>query len=268
MRYCNMHTHTDFSDGIDSVEANILSAIDKNMISLGISDHCYTYFDTSYCVQADRLEEYKSEVKRLKEKYKDKIEVYLGIELDAFAKLPDRADYDYIIGDIHYIETPDGYKALDLDKNEFIDMGRKYFGGDNVAMAVAYYRSYAERVCAVRPDILGHIDLVTKYSLVDQSDPRYIKAAKEALFASLEVCPIIEMNSGAISRGYRKDPYPAIFLVDAIKERGGKILLSSDSHAAKDITCFFEGEKEILLDRGIRSTVVYTNGHFEEVGID
>ena len=71
MRYCNMHTHTDFSDGLDSVEANIRSAIDKNMITLGISDHCYTYFDTSYCVQADRLAEYKSEVTRLKEKYKN-----------------------------------------------------------------------------------------------------------------------------------------------------------------------------------------------------
>ena len=267
MRYCNMHTHTNFSDGLDTVEANVKSAIDKNMISLGISDHCYTYFDTSYCVQANRLAEYKNEVKRVKELYRDSIEVYLGIELDGFAKLPDREDYEYIIGDIHYVETPDGFRAVDLDKNEFIEITQKYFGGDAVNMAVSYYRSYAERVCPMRPDVLGHIDLVTKYSLVDQTDPRYVRAAKEALAAALEVCPIIEINSGAISRGYRTDPYPAVFLLDEIKERGGKILLSSDSHAAKDITCFFEGEKELLLDRGIKSTVVYTDGHFEEVGI-
>lgn len=268
MRYCNMHSHTDFSDGLDSVEANIKSAIEKNMVTLGISDHCYTYFDTSYCVQADRLAEYKSEVRRLKKLYEDKIEVYLGIELDGFARLPDRADYEYIIGDIHYVETPDGYRAVDLDKNEFIEISNKYFGGDTVAMAQSYYRSYAERVCPMRPEILGHIDLITKYSLVDQSDPRYIKAAKEALCAALEVTPIIEVNSGAISRGYRQDPYPAVFLLDEIKQRGGRILLSADSHAAKDVTCWFDNAKELLLSRGIKSTVIYTMGRFEEVAID
>lgn len=267
MRYCNMHTHTNFSDGADTVEANVRSAIDKNMVSLGISDHCYTYFDTSYCVQADKLAEYKSEVRRIQELYKDKIEVYLGIELDGFARLPDRADYDYIIGDIHYVQTPDGYRAVDLDKNEFTEISKKYFGGDTVAMAESYYRSYAEAVCPMRPDILGHIDLITKYSLVDESAPRYIRAAKEALAAALEVTPIIEMNSGAISRGYRNDPYPAVFLIDEIKARGGKILLSSDSHAAKDITCWFENARELLKSRGVDSTVIYKGGHFEEVGI-
>ncbi len=267
MRYCNMHTHTDFSDGADTVEANVKSAIEKNMVSLGISDHCYTYFDTSYCIQADRLEEYKREVRRLQELYKDKIEVYLGIELDGFARLPDRGDYDYVIGDIHYVQTPDGYRAVDLDKNEFIEISKRYFGGDTVAMAESYYRSYAETVCPMRPDILGHIDLITKYSLVDESDPRYVRAAKEALAAALEVTSIIELNSGAISRGYRSDPYPSVFLLDEIKARGGRILLSADSHAARDITCWFENARELLKSRGICSTVVYKGGSFEEVGI-
>ena len=267
MIYTNMHTHTDFSDGADTVEANVRRAIELGMPSLGISDHCYTYFDTSYCVQADRLPEYKAEVKRIKELYRGQIDVYLGIELDGFARLPDRADYDYIIGDAHYVETPDGYRAVDLDKNDFRDISRTYFGGDTVAMAVSYYRSYAETVCPMKPDILGHIDLITKYSLVDESDSRYVKAATEALEAALAVTPVIELNTGAISRGYRCDPYPAVFILDEIKRLGGRILLSSDSHAAKDLTCWFDRAEELLLSRGIKSAVIYKNGKFEEVGI-
>lgn len=267
MLYTNMHTHTVFSDGADTVEANVKRAIELGMPTLGISDHCYTYFDTSYCVQADDLDRYKSEVKAIREKYRSDIDVLLGIELDGFAKLPDRADYDYIIGDCHYVETPDGYRAVDLDKNDFLDTAKRYFGGDIVAMAVSYYRSYAEAVCPMKPDILGHIDLITKYSLVDESDPRYKRAAIETLEAALAVTPVIELNTGAISRGYRCDPYPAIFILDEIKRLGGKILLSSDSHAAKDLTCWFDEAEELLLSRGIKSAVIYRNGSFEEIGI-
>lgn len=268
MIYTNMHTHTDFSDGADTVEANVIRAIELGMPTLGISDHCYTYFDTSYCVQADRLADYKAEVRRVAEKYGDKIDVLTGIELDGFARLPDRADYDYIIGDCHYVDTPDGYRAVDLDKNDFIDTAKRYFGGDIVAMAVSYYRSYAETVCPMRPDILGHIDLITKYSLVDITDRRYVSAAIETLEAALAVTPVIELNTGAISRGYRCDPYPADFLLDEIKRLGGKILLSSDCHAAKDLTCWFDSAEQLLLSRGIRSVVIYNKGRFEEKGIE
>ena len=267
MRYSNMHTHTDFSDGAHSPEETVKSAIASGMISLGISDHCYTYFDTSYCVQADRLEEYKKEIRRLQEAYKDEIEIYLGIELDGFARLPDRADYDYIIGDCHYVETPDGYRAIDLAKSDFESLVRDYFDGDAVKLAQSYYRSYAECVTAMRPELLGHIDLCTKYSLVDESDPRYIKAAKEALAAALEVCPFIELNTGAMSRGYRKEPYPAVFLIDEINKLGGQIVLSSDSHSKDTITYWFDESVELLRSRGVKSIAVYKNGKFQEIGI-
>ena len=267
MRYSSIHTHTCFSDGVHSVEENILSAIEKNMISLGFSDHCYTYFDTSYCVQYDKVSVYIDEVEQLKKKYADKIEIYLGIELDGFARLDNREKYDYIIGDIHYVNTPDGYKAVDLSKDDIILTTDRYFGGDQVRMAMSYYESYVECIKEMKPDVLGHIDLVTKYGLVDQTDRRYISAAREALEASLKVCPIIEMNTGAISRGYRKEPYPAVFLIDAIKEQGGKILLSSDSHSANDLTFYFDECVELLRSRGVSSIVRLVCGQFEEFGI-
>ena len=262
-----MHSHTNFSDGNHSLEENVKAAVASGMISLGISDHCYTYFDTSYCVPAERLDEYKSEVKRLRDKYADQIEIYLGIELDGFARLPDRADYDYIIGDCHYVETSDGYVAIDLSKEGFCNLVRDHFDGDAVKMAMSYYNSYAECISKMRPDLLGHIDLCTKYSLVDESDPRYIKAAKEALAASLEVCPFIELNTGAMSRGYRKEPYPAVFLIDEIKALGGKIVLSSDSHSKDCLTDWFDEAVELLISRGIKSISQYKGGHFEEFGI-
>ena len=75
------------------------------------------------------------------------------------------------------------------------------------------------------------------------------------------------MNTGAIARGYRKEPYPAPFLLDEIKARGGKILLSSDSHNAANLTVAFDACIELLRANGFRSIVALSEGKFKEFGI-
>ena len=265
--YSNLHTHTVFSDGKNTVEDTVRAAIEKNMVSIGISDHGYTYFDTSYCIQKDDVAKYINEVNRVKAAYADRIEVYLGVELDGLAFLDDRELYDYVIGDCHYIPTPSGYVAADLSKDDFCHTLYEVYGGDEVALAKAYYELYVDCVTKVRPDILGHIDLITKYSILDTGNKGYIDIAREALRASLAVCPVIEMNTGAISRGYRKIPYPENFLLDDIRALGGKVILSSDSHSSAALTCGFDDCLEILKSRGFDSIVVFKGGKFEEVGI-
>lgn len=52
----DLHTHTTFSDGRNSPEEMVLSAIGMVMSTLGISDHSYTSFDESYCIPRYRLE--------------------------------------------------------------------------------------------------------------------------------------------------------------------------------------------------------------------
>ena len=61
MRYSNLHTHTTYSDGQHSIEENILSAIAKNMVSLGFSDHSCTDFDLRYCMQPEKVVEEKQQ---------------------------------------------------------------------------------------------------------------------------------------------------------------------------------------------------------------
>ncbi|MBR2849795.1 MAG: histidinol-phosphatase HisJ family protein [Clostridia bacterium] len=267
MRYSNLHTHTTYSDGKHTIRENIESAIDKQMLSIGISDHSYTDFDLTYCIKKEDIPRYMSEIQALREEYADRIEVYLGLELDGYASLEDRELYDYVIGDCHYVPTVDGRQSIDHSEKGFLEISERYFDNDNIAFAKRYYETYAERIPLIRPDILGHFDLVTKFGCVDQDDPRYRSYALEALVASLEVCPIVEMNTGAIARGHRREPYPAPFLLDEIKARGGRILLSSDSHDANNLTFFFDECVELLRENGFRSIVALSEGRFKEFGI-
>ena len=267
MNYSNLHTHSVYSDGNHTPREIIERAIAQNMTAIGISDHSYTFFDTRYCLAEEKNEAYINELRTLKEEYKNKIEVLVGIELDAYSEGYDRKDFDYIIGSCHYINFDGDYRSVDSSKDGVLDSIATYCGGSALEFARRYYNTYSELITTLRPDILGHIDLVAKHGIVDEESTEYQKMAVSALVDVLSVSPFIELNTGAISRGYRKIPYPAPFLLREIRERGAKLILSSDSHSKDTLTFFFYESLELLRENGIKSVITYKNGRFEEVGI-
>ena len=53
MVLCNLHTHTERSDGIGSAEDVIRIALEKGFRTLGFSDHVYTPWGTDYTLPED-----------------------------------------------------------------------------------------------------------------------------------------------------------------------------------------------------------------------
>ena len=49
-----------------------------------------------------------------------------------------------------------------------------------------------------------------------------------------------EINTGAMSRGWRTSPYPAKPIRDYIRAHGGRLILSSDSHKADTLLYAFD----------------------------
>ena len=62
MRFSNFHQHTTFSDGKATIEQTVQRAIELNFEAIGISDHSYTPFDTTYCMKKERETEYLEEI--------------------------------------------------------------------------------------------------------------------------------------------------------------------------------------------------------------
>ncbi len=229
----NYHTHTTFCDGRDEPEAIVLEAIKLGCPEIGFSGHSYTPFDLSFCMTLENTERYNEEIPRLKEKYKGKINVLFGVEQDYFSPMPtDR--YDYVIGAVHYVEKDGRYLSVDASREEQIADVEKYYGGDFYAYCADYYRLVARIYEKTKCDIVAHFDLVTKFNedgdLFNTADPRYIKAADEAL-AALLPCPVtFEINYGAMARGIRKTPYPEPRILDTLTRNGAKIIKTSDCH--------------------------------------
>ena len=263
---CNLHTHTVYSDGEGTVEENIQKAIEKGFISIGISDHSVTDFDSTYCMKRENEIFYREEIRVLREKYKDAIEVYCGLELDGYSEC-DRSLYDYTIGSCHYIKTSDGYFSVDHCREGHAMLFENYFDSDPILFAKAYFDTIAERTVVQRPDIIGHFDLVSKFGFMNETSDEYLRIAKESLAVCLGVTPFIEINSGTMARGIRSVPYPAPYLLPEIKALGGKVLLSSDSHKCNNLDYAFDNSISILKACGFCSITVLKNGEFCEIGI-
>ena len=79
----NFHTHSTFCDGADTPEEMVLTAIEKGLTALGFSGHSYLYRDRSFAMNSETERLYIKTVLELKEKYKDKIQIFCGIEQPA-----------------------------------------------------------------------------------------------------------------------------------------------------------------------------------------
>jgi histidinol-phosphatase (PHP family) len=118
---------------------------------------------------------------------------------------------------------------------------------------------------------VGHFDLLTKFNdcgrVFDESDKRYQTCALDALDFLLEKDLIFEINTGAISRGYRKTPYPAEFLLKRVAENGGRVVINSDCHNAYSILSNFPEAVQYASACGIKALTIIKNGKFTEIKI-
>ncbi len=268
LKYTDLHTHTIFSDGAYTVEELVKLAAKEGLAAVGISDHSFTEFDQRYCMKANRLDEYIKEIRRVQELYKDRIEVYAGLEYDGYSELDGSVRFDYLIGSCHYIKAPDGsYHSVDHALSEHWHAINEYFNCDPIAYARTYFETYEARTRAHRPDILGHYDLVSKFNVVGPDNPEYRKMSVEALESCLKITPVIELNTKPLVKGWKDETFPGTFLLKEIFRLNGKIILSSDFHGAEKLGGWFVEGTELLKSIGFKSMIVIRKGKLEEAGI-
>lgn len=266
MQYVNLHNHTVYSDGVNTMEENVESAIEKGMYALGFSDHSYTPCDESYCMMPEDYSVYLQELSRLKEKYRDKLRIYAGLELDYYS-VPDFAAFDYCLASVHYMVRNGRTYAIDHSLAQQEKCCEEVFGGDRLSMAKYYYDQLTEHVKRCKPTFVGHFDVITKFSYMPEEAPRYQEIAANALQEIVKICPYIEVNTGAIARKCRTTPYPARFLLERMLSLGAKPVLGSDSHQKENLTFWFDEAVELLKEVGFTHIARFEGDGFKDIAI-
>lgn len=234
----NYHTHTTYCDGKNTPEEMVLAAIEKGFTRLGFTSHSDMLLDPNG---------YRAELRRLTEKYATKIWLFAGLELELAKPRPEylaELPFDYFIGSHHYLSAPDGgFFAIDASSEELERGVNAHFDGDWRAFVSAYYTAIRS---TLKEDfqIVGHVDLIRKFNtkcgFFSERDKGYLgemEATADAIAASGKV---VEVNTGAIARGWMSDAYPSKAFRDLLRARRVRFVLSSDAHSAEALDCAFD----------------------------
>ena len=268
---CDYHCHTTYCDGKNTVEEMARAAVEKGMEALGFSGHGYTYYDETYCMAKAEIPSYVRDVRDAAARYAGKLEIYLGVEDDLHGNRPE-FERDYTIGSAHEIFTGGTFFCVDHSP-EILQRGiREQFGGDPYAMTKAYFETMATVLDVTGCDLIGHFNLVTKFNeggrLFDEEDRRYLGPALEAAEYLCARGGVFEINTGAMSRGYRTVPYPSQTILRAIHDFGGAVALSSDAHSCEAIGGFFDLAMELAKSSGFRTCRVLRRGVWQEIPLE
>ena len=267
----NLHIHSTYADGKDQPEAMIQTAIQRGFDSIGFSEHSYMKFsDYPHQMTVAKMADYRQEIRRLQAQYADQIEIFCGLEYEMYSEVSTEG-MDYIIGSVHYLDVNGQIVGFDRGLPETLAYIDTHFGGDGMAFSQKYFETVARLPEKGKFDIIGHFDLQTKHNekakFVDTTAPAYLQAGYEAIQTLKGQIPFFEVNTGAISRGYRTTPYPQMEFLRAFKDSGFGAVITSDCHDRNFIDCYYEEAEELLRAAGFRTKWMLTQEGFKEVAL-
>jgi histidinol-phosphatase (PHP family) len=251
------------------IEAAIAEGID----TYGVSEHAprtedrFTYeeeralgwdaasFEALFCAYID-------EVARLADEYADRITILRGYECEVVPEREhvaimdrwrERGGFAFRVGSVHYV----GELQIDGPRDAF-EAAIAHFGGVE-ALAVAYYDRVAKMVADLRPEVVGHLDLMRKngvhYGLSDT--PLVVAAQQRALESVREHEGILDLNTA----GWRKQlgsPYPGPALVKRAHAMGIPFCFGDDSHGPNDVGFGLDAARAYLLGLGVTTITTLT----------
>ncbi len=260
----DFHVHSTCCDGRDTLGEMAATAAALGFHTLGFSGHSADYSGLEICMDEDRAARYRREIYDLREQYRGKLRILCGLELDYNSDM-DPSPYDYIIGSVHNLYVDGKYRVIDHTAEDFSNLVNDCFHGSFDRLAEAYYACVSDVLRKTKADIIGHLDLITKFqdSLQLTQTPFYMNCACEAIHTLIPYGKPFEINVGAITRGYRTTPYPAPELLREIHRCGGSIIFTGDCHDRRWLGKGFEGAIALAKACGFTEYVDWGEKGFE-----
>lgn len=254
------------------MEDMVQRALELGFESLGFSDHAPSPYEEGVAIPAEQAAAYRKEFKRVREKYGDRIELYLGMERDFAAPAFDPAGLDYFIGSVHILFDRGGRLHVMDYKPEMLEAAIRDIGGGDVKELVrAYFHQVAAMLERDTPPILGHLDIVKKNNdegrFWDEGGAWYEALCGSVVEKIAASGSIVEVNTALLQREGRREPYPSPLLLSLLREQNVPVTVSSDSHRTGTLNFRFGEACELLRRIGYRSVKMLKGGRFIDVEI-
>ncbi len=234
-----------------SDEAYVLAAIDAGIEVLGFSDHSPWRYDSNFVahmrMHESEFDVYYQSIKKLQQKYKDQIDIKIGLECEYFKRympwlenLCRKYELDYIILGNHYFQS---------------DELRIYFGSacDDDYYLEKYVDEAIEGLETGLYTYLAHPDLFMR------GRSRFDEFAKQQSIRLLQACkrlniPIEYNLEGArVMDEYQVDGYPFPQFWDLVKDIDNDVIIGYDAHNPYSLseTKYYDQALKVLKKRKI-----------------
>jgi histidinol-phosphatase (PHP family) len=248
----DLHNHTVLCNhAIGSVDEYVEAAIAQGTEYFGFSDHAPMEYDYEYRMSFDQIELYEQLVRSVQERYKEKITVLLGYEVDYLPGYMDdrilKRPCDYLIGSVHFIDE------WGFDNPDYI---HKYEGADMDVIYTRYFELIEAMALCGKFDIVGHLDLLKVFNFFPKTDIRLL--AQKALKAIKKANMVIEINVSGLRKPV-SEAYPSPMLLESIAQLAIPITFSSDAHRPDQVGMFTNEVESLLRTFGYNECATYSN---------
>ncbi len=255
----DLHNHTTLCNHANGNEEEFINeALKKGIKYYGFADHAPMEFDYEYRMGFEDMPLYEKRIKNLKEKYKNKIEILLGYEVD-FTPFVDKRvlerKVDYLIGSVHFLDN------WGFDNPEFIKEWEKRDVDD---VYKEYFYLIKNLASSKMFDIVGHIDLVKVFGFKPTKNIKDI--AKNAIKAIKKANMTIEINTAGLRKPVN-ELYPGDELLDMILNENIDITFSSDAHSPSQVGFKLNETIQKLKSKGLNEAVIFKNRQKEKIKI-
>ncbi|MDR1006483.1 MAG: histidinol-phosphatase [Bacteroidales bacterium] len=268
------HSHNTFCDGKNTPEEMVIAAIEKGLTHFGFSSHAPVPFENTFAVKQEQLQTYLDECRRLKEKYKNKIKLAIGLEYDYITDLIEdinqraaAANLDYFIGCVHLVKLKGDNRMWFIDggKQETYDNElQTIFGGDIRKAVGAFFSQTNAMISKCRPNIIGHLDKIKmhNHNRFFSEDERWYE---DLMMSTLELISktggiIIEVNCRGLYKHRCEDLFPSRKWLQRIAQMRIPITISTDCHNVSEIDSLFCETREAVKTLGFSEVMIYDEG--------
>lgn len=273
----NYHMHTLYSDGKNKPLDYVEEALRQGMTAIGFSDHSPLPFDNPFSLKREQLQNYVSEIRGLQEEFKDRIDIFLSIEMDYvpgmsedFGQLKELTKLDYVIGSVHLVgkDAEENLWFTDGPDSKIYDNGLRDFYGNNIRKAVgAFYDQTNEMIQSQQFDVIGHFDKIKMHNqnrFFRENETWYRNHIFETLNLIVEKGLIVEINTRGIYKKRCDSLYPSGWILKEMKQMGVPVIISSDAHQPEEIQMEFPRAIETLQAAGYNEMMVFKNGTWQK----
>ncbi len=258
--FIDYHTHhVRCGHASGELEEYVLRGIALKLDQLGLSDHMpllhvdpKTYL-SGMAMAMDELPRYVDECFQLKEKYKDHIDIRIGLEGDYIKgyesdiqAIVTSYPWDYVIGSVHFLGTWDisDFRQLEgWQGKDIFEVYRQYYEAVEQAAQTGFY------------DFIGHFDVIKRFGYKPERDTWQLE--KSALDTIREQGLAIELNASGL-RMPCAEMFPSDRILRYCFEQGIPLTIGSDAHQPERLGQYIDQAIELLKSIGFNQIATFS----------